>query len=206
MEGEFPCVASGVLPVSLLQDMGPIAIVWHWGHCCCTLGFEPQDLKGPKLLYESSVWKIRQSQHRQIKGSPKRYPETYHLPLPLLTTGGLDRGTQPATAAPPYRAPKLRVPLCHSCPGKEDLCNRPCNSQTPEARVGEGPLPVADLTGTGRVMRGALERLLPLSLQSPRAQEDGESSACLGCIPYFALTKPRGHLGGAGGRELGLVQ
>lgn len=141
MEGEFPhatphCVP---IPIPLLQGVGPIAIAQHWGHGCRTLSFEPQGLKVPKLLYDSPVWKIQLSQCRQIKGSPSRYLETYHFPPPILATGGLDCGTQPAAAAPPYCAPKLSVPLCHNCPGKAALCNWPCNTQTPEAGAREGP-------------------------------------------------------------------
>lgn len=43
------------------------------------------------------------------------------------------------------------------------------------------------------MMRGDLERLLPLSLQFPHAWEKGESPVCLGYIPYFVLANLRAY-------------
>lgn len=62
--------------------------------------------------------------------------------------------------------------------------------------LNQGPSAHTDLKGTDRVMRGALERLLSLSLQFPHAWEEGESPVCLGYIPYFVLANLRGHLEG----------
>lgn len=42
------------------------------------------------------------------------------------------------------------------------------------------------------MIRGALERLFPLSLQLSHVWEKGESPACLGYILYLALTDLRG--------------
>lgn len=43
-------------------------VPWRWGHCCRTLSFEPQGLKVPKLLYNSSVWKYNEASTDKQRG------------------------------------------------------------------------------------------------------------------------------------------
>lgn len=109
--------------------------------------------------------------------------------FPALATGGLGSGTRPAAAAPPHRAPELRVPLCHGCTGRAAACS--------SLRQGEWGGPFCPQ----QAWRGSL----PLPAATSCLGRKGEPSLPEGCS-LLCTDHPRRPFGGAGGRGLSLAQ